>query len=247
MDDKKCSECGEWKSVTEFHIDKNSKSGRMSKCKSCRNKREKILRKQRIKLHPNYIIGNLQKCSKCGEDKPLHEFSADKNYEMGIGTRCKECMKKYKRKWKSENKIKYQIKNRDYINKRQKMIKLASNGITIRDKNKVLMLYDYSCALTGAKTKIQIDHIIPLVTGQSSNSFENILPLQSKLNESKHNRNVFEWAKEKHEYFGFTLSQFNKVMTEVALRNGMSLEEYRNYVYWCFENKIDIKEYSEVK
>ncbi len=33
----------------------------------------------------------MKKCSKCGEEKPLTEFEANKQHSTGYGARCKEC------------------------------------------------------------------------------------------------------------------------------------------------------------
>ncbi|MEM5603438.1 hypothetical protein AAHB61_30020 [Bacillus cereus] len=67
-----------------------------------------------------------------------------------------------------------------------------------------------------------------------------MLPISDKLNSSKSDRNIFEWAVESHEYNEFTLERFYQVMTEVAERHKMTLEDYEDYVNRCFENPKDL-------
>ena len=52
MDTKRCSSCLEYKSVLDFHKDKQGKFGRRSDCKSCRNS-EKQKEKRRKWYHEN--------------------------------------------------------------------------------------------------------------------------------------------------------------------------------------------------
>lgn len=207
-----------------------------------------------------------QTCKKEGRDfiKPVTNFFKAKNNKLGCKSDCIECCKERKKRYRKENpekireynrreeriirmrehRKKWEEKNPEKVKQLKKTrfirVKAASNAIPIKEKNKTLKQFNYSCALTGTKNNIHVDHIIPLVTGHASNFFENLLPLKSDLNDSKNGRNIFEWAKQEHKRLGFTLTQFNEVMTEVASRSGMTLKEYKEYVNWCFDNQIDI-------
>jgi transposase-like protein len=76
--------------------------------------------------------------------------------------------------------------------------------------------------------------------GMVGTTYENIIPLASTLNSSKQAYNIFDWAETNHNRLGFTLERFYKVMTEVAKRNGMTLEAYIDYYNWCFANPKEI-------
>ncbi|MEH7248733.1 hypothetical protein V7114_18315 [Neobacillus niacini] len=196
--------------------------------------------------------------------KPIADFVEAKQNILGVLYDCNECRKGEKKRWRKENpektraynrsqerikknrehRKKWEEKNKEKV-KKMKITRLnretaASDTIPIKEKTKTLKQYSYSCALTGTENNLQADHIIPLVTGHASNFFENILILKRDLNVSKNGRNIFDWAVQEHEHLGFTLTRFNEVMTEVALRSGMTLEEYKEYVNWCFDNQIDI-------
>jgi hypothetical protein len=45
-----------------------------------------------------------KKCSKCGEVKPVSEFSKDKNRKDGLQSQCKSCVKQYNQDHKEERK-----------------------------------------------------------------------------------------------------------------------------------------------
>lgn len=221
--------------------------------------------KKGSKLYEDENNVKYAECHECMKDgkpyiKPITEFHKNTQNILGVRSYCKQCHNvksrkrnkrwnelnrekslESKRRWWYQNSKRWRVKNPDKVQKKVKQRKLrerlASNAIPLKDKAKLLKLYDYSCALTGTKNDIQIDHIIPLTTGHSSNNFDNILPLNKSLNASKSDRNIFEWAIETHEFFGFKLEHFYEVMTEVASRSEMNLFEYKNYVTWCHKNR----------
>lgn len=66
--------------------------------------------------------------------------------------------------------------------------------------------------------------------------------LSSNLNLSKGHRNPFEWAETLSEEYQ---ENFNKVVEYLAELNGLTVEEYREFVFWCFENKREVDEITE--
>jgi 5-methylcytosine-specific restriction endonuclease McrA len=217
------------------------------------------------KLYEDDNGGRYAECQTCKEEgraciKPITDFVKAKKNILGVLADCNECRKEQKKKYRKENPEKTKEYNRSpkrvdkmrehrkiWNAKNPKKVKqlrntrlireiAASNAIPIEEKNKALKQYNYSCALTGTENDLHIDHIISLGTGHASNSFEDLLLLRSDLNISKNARNIFEWAEQEYEHFGFTLDRFYEVMTEVASRSNMSLDEYKEYTYWCFNN-----------
>ena len=56
---KKCSICGELKPLTEFHVSRQTKCGRVASCKVCANASNRIrLRKRRKKYGKRASVGN---------------------------------------------------------------------------------------------------------------------------------------------------------------------------------------------
>lgn len=78
---KKCSSCGELKSIHDFHRDRTAKSGRKSACKQCASKkrRERYKRldiprnKKKVERNKRFIAEYLLQhpCVDCGETDPV--------------------------------------------------------------------------------------------------------------------------------------------------------------------------------
>ncbi|MGG8383823.1 hypothetical protein ACQ9BL_22020 [Bacillus sp. R-CC1] len=96
------------------------------------------------------------------------------------------------------------------------------------------------CALTGETKDIHLDHVIPLATGRIGAVRGNIIPLKSSLNESKRDKNIFEWFEQNKDYWRLSQEKFDKLIDYLATQNEMSVEKYREYVYWCHENPIQM-------
>lgn len=71
-------------------------------------------------------------CSKCGQDKPLSEFSINKSNKDGHQSKCKDCVKEYNSRYKKENKsvIKEYRKNYYTMNRENEI----NNAIEYRKK-----------------------------------------------------------------------------------------------------------------
>lgn len=95
---KKCSKCGELKSLSEFNKDSRTKDGYRNNCKACKQKFDGSYRAIKRLSRVNNPINNdinpssiLKKCSKCGELKPLTEFNKDSKNKDGYRSDCKVC------------------------------------------------------------------------------------------------------------------------------------------------------------
>lgn len=227
------------KPISEFHKNNSSIFGVRYQCKECHNEKCLSRNKKWREENPEKFKENQRKWKM---NNPEKHKEAQKEWVNNNRERWRQ----KKREWQSKNPEKaremcrkWRENNPDKVNNRKKRERYANNSVPLLDKSKVLKIYDYKCALSGSITDIEIDHVIPLATGHASNTFENIIPLSKNLNASKGDRNIFEWAIETHKRFNFDLSYFYEVMTEIASRVEMTLDEYREYVYWCFNNQVD--------
>ncbi|MGR5960988.1 hypothetical protein ACT7DM_28595 [Bacillus cereus] len=116
---------------------------------------------------------------------------------------------------------------------------LLPDDITYEEVEEVKLFFG-GCALTGEKEDIHLDHVIPLATGRIGAVRGNIIPLKSSLNESKRDKNIFEWFEQNKEYWGLSQEKFDKLIDYLATQNEMSVEKYREYVYWCHENPVQM-------
>jgi hypothetical protein len=82
---KRCSQCREIKSLTEFHKRKNSSDGLNSSCKDCQR-----IRHQEQKERPKELVEKKQ-CLKCKEVKPREEYTKDIHKRDGLASQCKKC------------------------------------------------------------------------------------------------------------------------------------------------------------
>jgi hypothetical protein len=65
------------------------------------------------------------------------------------------------------------------------------------------------------------------------------------LNSSKHAKNPFEWVKDKRYKEKIDIVKFNYLVSYLANLNGLSEEEFKQFVYWCENNKRSIDEIRE--
>lgn len=257
---KKCSKCEEEKEIEQFYPHGNSY---VSKCKPCYlEDRRKGTGPKQIKIVS--IEGRPAKeCRTCGVVKPLEEYHKNSNGK-GIGGRrahCKECTRKYwkerreenkdeaikkSRKWRLENPEKqresqkrWRLKNREkdkvYRQTRQARKAKLRNDLTPEQWETILEEFNHSCALTGEREGITMDHFIPISTNYGGTYVGNVYPLSSTLNNSKHNRNPFEWYEKYGKFHNVTELRWENLVKYLAINNGMNVEQYRESVIKIFK------------
>lgn len=110
---KRCNECGDNKSIDEFHNDISMKDGKCGSCKNCRNKRarerkkkekywnflieslNKFIKDNNIKpnILPGIKIRKVKECIKCKKIKTFDQFSIRDDSKDGFRNECKPCIK----------------------------------------------------------------------------------------------------------------------------------------------------------
>jgi len=98
---KKCYNCGELKSISEFYIRKMSKDGHTASCKLCVGKfakerydRDTMSKREEERQRLIYRMTVEKICAGCKIIKPVSEFNKDKNSYDKLSRLCKECRKK---------------------------------------------------------------------------------------------------------------------------------------------------------
>jgi hypothetical protein len=114
------------------------------------------------------------------------------------------------------------------------------NDFTDDVRTSVLETFGNRCALTGKTVDLQMDHVIPIAVGHGGTTKANMLPIWQRINSSKCSRNIFEWYKVNGERFGVVPELFDRAIDYLARLNEMTVDQYREYVYWCHENPSDI-------
>jgi predicted transcriptional regulator len=200
-----------------------------------------------------------QNCVTCGEVRNLREFSKKKNSLFGVNTQCNKCqveryMKHFRnssefrekaklatKKWIAVNKEKFAQSSKRGYHKRLARKKGLPDDLTAAQHAFTLYEFEEKCAVTG-DSNIHLDHVIPLAAGHGGTTYGNMIPLRADLNISKNDRNIFEWFKANRQRFELSQERFDNLIAWLASANAMTVEEYRDYVYWCHANPRSIDE-----
>lgn len=213
-----------------------------------------MTRRQGFRLLPE----GMRKCSHCHEIKSMDLFYTDNSRASGTSPRCKVCINAHKkaqredptfdhmstrRKWSEDNREKLREQDRLWREanpdakrlvaaRRRARERLLPDTFTQEEADRVSISFEGKCALCDSPGE-HLDHFIPIASGHGGTIYENMIPLCALHNTSKHARNPFEWAKT---YLTVTeLAKFNEAVTYLAALNGMSVEDYEDYVHRCFE------------
>lgn len=198
-----------------------------------------------------------KQCSVCKSVKELTEFTKNKTKLGSRASECRLCRDKYRkenldteanrfRKWHSNNrdyksayKADWQRRNKDKKAisrlKRRAIQKSLRNDFTLEQMENTLEFFG-GCALTGGMDNIQWDHVIPLTCGKEGTTVGNMIPLRKDLNISKYNHNLFTWFDRNQSRLGLCPRKFESLINWLSQANGMSVEEYKAYVFKCHEN-----------
>ena len=135
---KACSFCGKEFKVSPSHANKRFRCSRACYEQSRRK-----------------IIGKTKECSRCKRILPRSEFYKDSKAPGGIHRFCKSCHIKANREWRSRNREKVRIRQRNY----QRKHRIGQSGKDIRGvKNKRLYPEDNKCELCHKEKRLVYHH-----------------------------------------------------------------------------------------
>ena len=147
----------------------------------------------------------MKKCSECGIEKELSEFSI-RQYAKKLNSICKICIKQQQKEYyeKNKEKLKKQAlkrhrteegreKSRIAFHKRESMKKKAISTLTVEQWKKCKEYFNYSCAYCGIEgVKLTQDHFIPVSDG-GEYARGNIIPSCGTCNSKKRAQSFFKW------------------------------------------------------
>lgn len=217
---KTCTNCGSWKPLINYYKSKKGLGGRNSICPEC----VKVLRTP-------YMEAN-------------REIRRERTRIWARENR--ERKTEYKRKWRLKNpgyESKWWSEHRELANviaqRRRSRVRALPSDLTYDEYLEVLSYFNNSCSLTGESGDLHMDHVIPISTGHGGTTKGNIIPLKSELNLSKNDKNIFEWFEVNKSRLNLSQEKFDSLINWLASANGMSMAEYKEYVYYCHDNLID--------
>lgn len=100
MSSKRCPDCGQTKSATEFWKLKASKDGLAPYCKACfglrnsrsyRKKQSKLGKQTRPYRRYSDVPDGMKYCARCREIKSVEEFGSNRSEKSGLTTYCRPC------------------------------------------------------------------------------------------------------------------------------------------------------------
>jgi hypothetical protein len=252
---KECKKCSKVKLISDFHTSKKGLAGKQSECKECHaihhfsnheenlakkrewyseNKEERLLKnKDWVDRNKQQVVEYKKRWFEQNKEDIARRFK--KNYKLHRGEILEK--RRLDRKENPQKHRAWELTNPDRIivkshRRRARKLSLPSEW-SVDDQRQTLEVFG-GCALTGDKD-IQWDHVIPIASEHGGTIPANMIPLRKDLNASKSSRNVFEWFEADCDRFNLDPEKFNQMVLYLAGLNGMTTEEYRNYVYKCFE------------
>jgi 5-methylcytosine-specific restriction endonuclease McrA len=209
---KKCSKCGEEKSIDQFHKQAKGKDGHRGKCKVCRSIDEhsyhviyrETHRSEILKIAKDYRSRNKDKImfykkthkeqiAKTNKEWYLKNIDVVriKNRERTKQYRIKypEKRRESERKWRENNhdhiRILGNIESKNYNNRKRGAI----GKYTTKEWEQLCEKYNNVCLCCGQIKQLEADHIIPISVG-GDNFITNIQPLCRSCNARKHNKTI---------------------------------------------------------
>ena len=199
---KVCTKCGQEKARSEFHRDKSTLDGHVTKCKVCANedarkwaaanpdkKREsdrrwreanpeRVQENQRkwVEANPERVQENQHKWYKANQESHL-----EKVYKWREANPDK--VAKSNSKWKKNNRDKVLESHRASTNRRKDRMAALPNDLTDLQFLVILTYYRFGCAYCG-KPWQEEDHVIPVVQF-GGRTKENIVPVCRRCNQRK--------------------------------------------------------------
>lgn len=239
---KQCTLCNEWVPLDYFSNSKKGLGGKESRCKKCQAEqarnwykatKDDNLEKNRENTK-NWRKNNPEK--RALQMKRYRVKNRDKilAYYVSRRGRKRETMKIWRDRFPEKHKT---IR----LNRRAMKNYLPSE-ISPEELLAVSTKFNNGCCLTGDRENVHFDHVIPLSIGHGGTSYGNMIPLRGDLNISKSNNNIFEWFESNRQRFNLSQEKFDALIAWLAEVNEVSVEDYRDYVYWCHENPHSLED-----
>ena len=165
---RSCTKCGEIKSLDEFDKAPRGKYGREARCKACRaaGYQERHVPKPRRKRRAAFTGNEIKTCRKCGQEKPLSQFSlsrkATETQNAVYRSDCKVCCSAQAMQWFRDH------PERQYESRRANSLR-TFYGLSIAEYDALLAAQGDTCAIcgldeaaahgrTGKQFKLSVDH-----------------------------------------------------------------------------------------
>ncbi len=253
---KECTKCGEWKPLDNFRKDKRKSCGRGARCKQCTSVDNKKYYQNNGDVRRNYHKQNrevrLIQMRRYREENKRRSYITQKRWRE----ENRESLSSQKKAYYDRNKMEIRQKRKEHYNLKKDEYYLAGQRRRARkfslpdtlikeNQDKITISFKGNCAITDSND-FSWDHAIPLSIQHGGTTLENIYPLRRDLNISKSDGNIFEWFDANRERFNLSQHNFGELIAYLADLNGLTTDDYREYVYWCHSNPRDLNDDGEL-
>jgi hypothetical protein len=221
---KLCLKCKKWYPLSNFGKKHKCIEGLSPECIGCQGIRESQRWEHLKENNPEKYGDRLEKMSKYYYKDHEKNLARKRDHYA----KNKENIIQKTVAWQRNN----PESRRRYKANRSAMKRHLTKTMTKEQYDMVLQDWDYCCALKLSQ-KYEWEHFIPLSWGHGGTYLGNVYPLDRSLNYSKRHKNPFEWMNYYQEY----QEPFTTLVNYLAGQNGLTPDEFREFVYWCDENR----------
>jgi hypothetical protein len=248
---KECVVCSEIKKLEKFSKAATGLGKTISRCKDCDTKlaleryysnHERALEEGRRYHRENREVRLLKQKEwrevnrEYNKERKNKYRSQERAYARQRYFNNRDVELKRNKEWRKENPDKAAV-----IHHRRRARKAAlPDDLTAEQYQNTSQFFGNACALTGQKENLEKEHAIPLSIGHGGTTLGNCYPMANGINQSKGNKNIFEWFEANRQRFNLEQERFDILINWLASANAMTVEEYREYVYWCHANPNEI-------
>lgn len=172
----------------------------------------------------------MKKCNLCGEVDQAEFYTNQK-------TRCKSCVRSRQLAFNRANPDYLKAKNQ---RRRARLLSLE-DSLSTKQWSSIIETFGDECCLTDSKD-IVLEHVVPIGWGHGGTMVGNVVPMDATWNLAKRDKNLIDFIFAEVHAGMFDDSKINFLLDYLAKANGLSVDNYLDFIYWCEDNKRTIEE-----
>jgi len=187
---KYCNYCESFKELDDFHLRKESKDGVGYKCKVCHSEYAK-------EQYKNNKYVYKKKAKEWAENNPERRKEIRRKSQDNRRDAVREIKNLQSKQRRAENLEHFRIIGRAAAHARKARMLSIKGVLTKENIENLLNKAQGYCIYCGNKTKLTLDHVVPVSNG-GENSPKNIIPCCKPCNSRKSTKPVEEWLFSEH-------------------------------------------------
>lgn len=194
--------------------------------------KDELLGKMKI-----YAKDNREKIAKYQKAYAVENEDALRKQRRGYREENKELLKKRAKNWKMSNREEF----RDSEKLKMRRVRKYDKAFPF-NRDEVKNFFKHQCFLTGEEENLHIDHFIPRSLNHGIRDFGNAVLISGRINLSKQEFNPFDWVEFPWVSDLISQEEWLRWIKHLSSVNNLTLSEFKEFVYWCFDNPRDEQE-----